>query len=139
VQLSRDSLKTALATVLTLLGLVGGIYIFYFIEWDLAQPSDRVSLIRLMIVPIVIAGIILTSAWIMATTIGAGNAFKSWTAHLFSSFAGGFEISLFLAAWTILQRWISNPDISYLEPMFVAVGVSIAVLEYCRKLLGNLR
>lgn len=48
-------------------------------------------------------------------------------------FVGGLEVGYFFLGFRVLGQWYSTPEMSHLEPLFVSVGVGIAILDWVRR------
>lgn len=116
------------------LAWIAGLAIGFLLQNEFADAISSVDtgalLIQLMVVPTIL---------IFAVVSNIESRTKSEIpARMFVAITGGFQVGVIILAWRILTHWYANPENSHMEPMFVATGVSLAVLEWCRSKLKNL-
>lgn len=133
-----SNLDVGIQTIGVVVGVVYGAVLFLVFDWDLSSSEERVNLVWYCVVPIILMALLVTYAKIGFVAAKVENTVSRIVTNAFVACAGGIEIAYFLFAWSILKRWLSSPDKDYLEPLFVAIGVAIAVLEYMRKMVQDM-
>ena len=83
-----------------------------------------VIILILIIGPIVFGLVMLGSAFV--------NKFKELTGTFLWVIAG-LEIGFMVIGFRVLIQWYLTPDNTHLEPLFVAIGIGIATLEWSRQ------
>ena len=46
---------------------------------------------------------------------------------------GGLEVGYLFLGFRVLGQWYVTPDMEHLEPLFVSIGVGVAILDWVRR------
>jgi hypothetical protein len=112
------------ALIALILGLCIGFAVLSRFDEAVADTEAGVWLIRMMLLPVVLP--------YLAVTFARRLHASAVPVRLFVQFSAGLEVGYLILAWQVLMYWFRNPDEAQLEPLFVATGAALAVLEYCQ-------
>jgi hypothetical protein len=131
--MNQEQIEDVIHIVSTLVGLAVGAALFLGFEWDLGQASERVDLITFCVAPVLLMVVMATFLKRRIEELQVKKPYWSWVKIALVYFCSGIEAAYFLAAWFLLKLWLSEPETTYIEPMFVSIGVALGVLDYCRR------
>ena len=115
----------ALKSICAVAGLAVAIGINVYFGFQLNSPEFGLFFIKLIVLPVLIA---------FGVSLFLADTNPQWRAPAvaFNWVAAGVELGYFVLGWRVLLEWYRTPNEPRLEPLFVAITVAVAVIEYCR-------
>ncbi len=127
----KEELRTAGIVFAAIAGMIYGFWVMSYYEGPETSSATGGWIIKATILPFVV---VFLSLFYLRLVVR-----NDYIISLFEWYTGGLELPFLLLAWRVLLHWYSNPDKPELEPLFVAVGVALAALEYGRKAMATYR